>query len=48
MDPQPDLPSRLRENIPLNELDEGSLYTPLEAKGYTTYPFSKEFLQSQK
>ncbi|KAI0690079.1 NADH:flavin oxidoreductase/NADH oxidase [Cerioporus squamosus] len=44
----PDLPFRLRENIPLNDLDEGSLYTPLEAKGYTTYPFSKEFLQAQK
>ena len=45
---QPDLPFRLRENIPLNELDEGSLYTPLEAKGYTTYPFSKQFLAAQK
>ncbi|RPD62527.1 NADH:flavin oxidoreductase/NADH oxidase [Lentinus tigrinus ALCF2SS1-7] len=44
----PDLPFRLRENIALNELDEGSLYIPLEAKGYTTYPFSKEFLQAQK
>lgn len=33
----PDLPRRWRENLPLNEPDMGTFYTPGE-KGYTDYP----------
>ncbi|KAI0642308.1 NADH:flavin oxidoreductase/NADH oxidase [Trametes meyenii] len=43
----PDLPFRLRENIPLNEPDYDTFYGPPTEKGYTTYPFSQEFLKSQ-
>lgn len=35
----PDLPRRWRENLPLNEPDMGSFYTPGE-RGYTDYPAS--------
>ncbi len=45
---QPDLPFRLQKNIPLNEVDYETLYLPLSERGYTTYPFSEEFLKSQK
>ncbi|PIL29743.1 hypothetical protein GSI_08182 [Ganoderma sinense ZZ0214-1] len=41
----PDLPSRLREDLPLNEPDFSTFFTRLEAKGYTDYPFSEEFLK---
>jgi N-ethylmaleimide reductase len=34
----PDLPKRLRENAPLTEIDEATLYTPGPA-GYTDYPY---------
>ncbi|RPD53056.1 NADH:flavin oxidoreductase/NADH oxidase [Lentinus tigrinus ALCF2SS1-7] len=44
----PDLPYRLRHNIPLNEVEYDTLYLPLSERGYTTYPFSEEFLKSQK
>lgn len=33
----PDLPRRWRDNLPLNEPDMGTFYTPSE-KGYTDYP----------
>ncbi|KAH6888270.1 NADH:flavin oxidoreductase/NADH oxidase [Coprinopsis sp. MPI-PUGE-AT-0042] len=40
----PDLPFRLRENIQLNTPDVSTFYTSGE-KGYTDYPFAKEFIQ---
>jgi NADPH2 dehydrogenase len=42
----PDLPFRIRENLDLNEYDRSTFYTPMSAKGYTDYTFSKEFLSS--
>lgn len=36
----PDLPRRLRENIPLNAYDRQTFYTPEEPKGYIDYPFA--------
>ena len=44
---QPDLPFRLRKNLPLNAPDFWTFYTRLSPKGYTDYPFSEEFLKSQ-
>lgn len=44
---KPDLPFRLQKNIPLQEVDYETLYTPSTPKGYTDYPFSEEFLKSQ-
>ena len=46
-DVQPDLPFRLRENLPLNTPDPSTFYTRLSAKGYTDYPFSEEFLKQR-
>ena len=46
-DVQPDLPFRLRENLPLNTPDPSTFYTRLSAKGYTDYPFSEEFLNQR-
>ncbi|KAI0744231.1 NADH:flavin oxidoreductase/NADH oxidase [Daedaleopsis nitida] len=43
----PDLPFRLRKNLPLNEPDLTTFYTPMDPVGYTTYPFSEEFLKTQ-
>ncbi|TFK79093.1 NADH:flavin oxidoreductase/NADH oxidase [Polyporus arcularius HHB13444] len=43
----PDLPFRLRENIPLTECDYATLFVPLVEEGYTTWPFSEEFLRWQ-
>lgn len=40
----PDLPFRIRAHLELNEYDRSTFYTPMNAKGYTDYPFSKEFL----
>ena len=44
---QPDLPFRLKENIPLNEVDFTTLFTPSTPKGYIDYPFSEQFLKTQ-
>lgn len=48
----PDLPYRLQHNIPANELDTARLYVkadvPGTEKGYTDYPFSEQFLESQR
>ncbi len=41
---QPDLPFRLQENVPFNEVDAATLYGG-NAEGYITYPFSVEFLK---
>ncbi|KAI0640768.1 NADH:flavin oxidoreductase/NADH oxidase [Trametes meyenii] len=43
----PDLPFRLRKDLSLNEQDIDTFYLPQSDKGYTTYPFSDEFWQSQ-
>ncbi|KAI0744285.1 NADH:flavin oxidoreductase/NADH oxidase [Daedaleopsis nitida] len=43
----PDLPFRLRENVPFNKPDPTSFYTPLDPVGYTTYTFSDAFLQTR-
>ncbi|RPD60830.1 NADH:flavin oxidoreductase/NADH oxidase [Lentinus tigrinus ALCF2SS1-6] len=43
----PDLVYRLRENIPLNAPQEDTFYLPMNERGYTTYPFSEQFLKSQ-
>ncbi|PIL29745.1 hypothetical protein GSI_08184 [Ganoderma sinense ZZ0214-1] len=43
----PDLPFRLREDLPLNTPDPSTFYSRLTAKGYTDYPFSEEFLKSR-
>ncbi|KAI0676096.1 NADH:flavin oxidoreductase/NADH oxidase [Trametes maxima] len=42
----PDLPFRLRKELPLNEQDVDTFYLPQSENGYTTYPFSNEFLMS--
>ncbi|KAK7685002.1 hypothetical protein QCA50_011837 [Cerrena zonata] len=38
----PDLPRRLKENIPLNAYDRSTFYSPLSPKGYIDYPFADE------
>ncbi|KAI0744226.1 NADH:flavin oxidoreductase/NADH oxidase [Daedaleopsis nitida] len=40
----PDLPYRLREDLPLNVPDVGTFYSGGGAEGYTTYPFCEGFL----
>ncbi|KAI0677543.1 NADH:flavin oxidoreductase/NADH oxidase [Trametes maxima] len=42
----PDLPFRLLHDIPLNEPDSTTFFTARAEIGYTTYPFSEEFLKS--
>ncbi|KAH7113708.1 hypothetical protein B0J13DRAFT_515434 [Dactylonectria estremocensis] len=42
----PDLVYRLRHNIEPNPHNRSTFYTPVQAKGYTDYPFSEEYLQS--
>ncbi len=42
---QPDLVFRLREGLPIEKGDRSLYYTPEDPKGYTDYPFSKEFLE---
>ncbi|PIL25972.1 hypothetical protein GSI_11726 [Ganoderma sinense ZZ0214-1] len=44
----PDLPFRLQKDIPLNAVEEDTVYRPEAEQGYTTYPFSEEFLKSEK
>ncbi|KAK7949381.1 Chanoclavine-I aldehyde reductase [Apiospora aurea] len=44
----PDLPFRVQKGIELTPYDRDTFYNAMEEKGYTTYPFSQEFLQSQK
>ncbi|KAI2638446.1 putative N-ethylmaleimide reductase [Xylaria nigripes] len=43
----PDLPFRLRHDIPLNKYDRNTFYAPGSATGYIDYPFSDEFLDEQ-
>ena len=42
---QPDLPFRLKKDLPLNKVDLKTLYAKEIEQGYTTYPFSEEYLQ---
>ncbi|KAL1941968.1 hypothetical protein VTO73DRAFT_6498 [Trametes versicolor] len=44
----PDLVFRLEKNIKLNEPEYDTFYLAMSEKGYTTYPFSEEFLKTQK
>ena len=41
-DNQPDLPFRLREDLPLNTPDMATFYTH-DVEGYNTYPFHEKF-----
>lgn len=43
----PDLPFRIRNNLPLNKYDRPTFYTPKRRTGYADYPFSPEFLDQQ-
>lgn len=43
----PDLPFRIRNNIPLSDYDRDTFYVP-QAAGYTDYPFSHQFLEQQR
>lgn len=46
--PNPDLPFRVKEGIPLTKYDRNTFYNAGEAKGYIDWPFSKEFETSTK
>jgi NADPH2 dehydrogenase len=39
----PDLPFRLRKGIEVNKYDRATFYTAMSDKGYTDYPFSREW-----
>lgn len=39
----PDLPFKIKNNIELTPYNRDTFYTPASPKGYTDYPFSKEF-----
>lgn len=43
----PDLVFRIEKGIPLNKYDRSTFYSVGEAKGYTDYPFSAEFLEAK-
>lgn len=43
----PDLVYRLEKGIDFNEYNRDTFYLPMNAEGYTDYPFSKEFLSAQ-
>lgn len=40
---QPDLPVRIKRNIPLTVGDRNTYYTILSPKGYIDYPFASAF-----
>ncbi|KAJ6083059.1 hypothetical protein N7467_007194 [Penicillium canescens] len=42
----PDLPFRLKHQLPLNRYDRDSFYAAMQEAGYADYPFSPEFLES--
>ncbi|KAM0282922.1 hypothetical protein ACHAQH_002733 [Verticillium albo-atrum] len=44
----PDLVYRLQHGIEPNMYDRATFYTPVQAEGYTDYPYSKEYLASVK
>jgi 2,4-dienoyl-CoA reductase-like NADH-dependent reductase (Old Yellow Enzyme family) len=43
----PDLPFRLKHQLPLNKYDRNSFYAAMQEAGYADYPFSAEFLKSE-
>lgn len=43
----PDLPFRLKQELPLNKYDRATFYTPKQPHGYVNYPFSQEFLKAR-
>lgn len=43
----PDLVFRLQKGIELNPYNRDTFYLPMQAEGYTDYPFSKEYLSVQ-
>lgn len=43
----PDLVFRIEKGIDLTPYDRDTFYVPKSAQGYTTFPFSKEFLESR-
>lgn len=45
---KPDLVFRFQHNIPPNDLEYDTFYLPMTEKGYTTYPFSEEYLKTQE
>ncbi|TGJ76600.1 hypothetical protein E0Z10_g10857 [Xylaria hypoxylon] len=44
----PDLPFRIREDIPLSEYDRSTFYAPQLAAGYIDYPFCDEFVKHRQ
>lgn len=44
----PDLAFRIRHGIAPNQYQRASFYTPMQAEGYTDYPYSKEFLKESQ
>ncbi|EWG44746.1 hypothetical protein FVEG_05741 [Fusarium verticillioides 7600] len=42
----PDLPFRIKANVPLVKYDRSTFYTPKSSKGYNDWAFSDEFLES--
>ncbi|KAK8092268.1 FMN-linked oxidoreductase [Apiospora kogelbergensis] len=44
----PDLPFRIQKNIDLAPYDRDTFYNAGSEKGYVDYPFSQEFLETQK
>ncbi|KPM41422.1 Chanoclavine-I aldehyde reductase [Neonectria ditissima] len=44
----PDLPFRAKHNIQLAKYDRSTFYTPMQAKGYTDYSCSLEYLKGEQ
>ncbi|KAI1349181.1 putative N-ethylmaleimide reductase [Xylaria sp. FL0043] len=44
----PDLPFRIRQNIPLAEYDRATFYMPKQVTGYADYPYCDEFVKRQQ
>ncbi|KAM0815977.1 hypothetical protein AB5N19_01778 [Seiridium cardinale] len=43
----PDLVFRLQKGLEPNHYDRNTFYTPMKTEGYTDYPYSKEYLETQ-
>ncbi|KAF9890558.1 hypothetical protein FE257_005689 [Aspergillus nanangensis] len=43
----PDLPFRIKNEIPITKYDRDTFYTPVQPEGYLDYPFSPEFTTAQ-
>lgn len=42
----PDLPFKIKNDLPLNQYDRDTFYNKKEVRGYTDIPFSQEFLKA--